>query len=103
MVKNENLFYTLGSLLFFIMILNIFGVLAPKTEKTEQKEKTESVSLVPSSYFYPYRWNNYLPFGYNTVYLPPYRKNIVYSPDIYVKPGPYYRRHGRRMRRRNRR
>ena len=66
-MDTKNLFFGLGSILIIIIILSMLGVLEPK----HTEEATEVV--VQRS-------------GDPVYYGGPYRKNIVYAPDVYTRP-----------------
>lgn len=73
-MESKNIFFALASFLVFIIILSMLGVLAPT-------QSSKSVNVDRTSYYNPVSY-----------WRPPYRKNIVYAPDVYVAPGPYARR-----------
>ncbi len=72
-MESKNIFFALASFLVFIIILSMMGVLAPSTSKSVTVDRTNYLTPI-------------------TYWRPPYRKNIVYAPDVYVAPGPYARR-----------
>jgi len=66
-MDTKNLFFGLGSFLIIIIILSMLGVLEPK-----QTEETKEVVVQRG--------------GDPVYYGGPYRKNIVYAPDVYTRP-----------------
>lgn len=68
-MDNKNLFFSLGSILVIIMILNMIGVLGQ-----------------PSKEVVVHKSDKYLPPAY---YGPSSKKTVVYAPDYYVRPNHY--------------
>ena len=80
-MESKTIFFTLASFLIFIVILSMLGILGPTDTTSTEKVVVTGGGAGRGRYFYPPVYGGR-----------PYRKNVVYAPDVYMAPGPYDRR-----------
>lgn len=74
--ESKSVFFTLSSILIFIIILNLLKNLRTDNYNKKAIVNAEKIEMYPPVY-----------------YGGPYRKTILYAPDVYLTRRPYDRRY----------